>query len=391
MRLKRKAKNFENLNCRAALRTKRVTYKNALGKFVDAHTIETTDKKGNKETITSRRFLVAVGGRPNQLDVPGGEHAITSDDIFSLQREPGKTLVVGASYVALECAGFLTSYGYDTTVMVRSILLRGFDQQSAEIIGDYMQNHGTKFIRQAVPKEIKKLDDGKLQVTYTMREDNSEHTDVFDTVLAATGRYPDTKDLGLENAGVKKAPNGKIPVTNEQSNIPNIYAIGDVIEKGLELTPVAIQAGELLSERLFGGKTEGMDYNKVPTAVFTPLEYGAIGYSEEDAKAEFGEDSIEVYHSNFKPLEWELNHDRPDNACYSKIIVNVKDNERVVGFHYLGPNAGEVTQGFAVAIRLGATYHSFVRTVGIHPTCAEQLTTLTVSKSSGVTAEKSGC
>eukprot|EP01138_Halocafeteria_seosinensis_P012862 gb/GECG01013139.1/.p1 GENE.gb/GECG01013139.1/~~gb/GECG01013139.1/.p1 ORF type:complete len:618 (+),score=95.37 gb/GECG01013139.1/:1-1854(+) len=380
-----------NFGYKAALRTKKVTYKNALGRFVDPHTIETTDKRGKKETFTTRRVIVAVGGRPNQLDVPGGEYAITSDDLFSLSEPPGKTLVVGASYVALECAGFLTAYGYDTTVMVRSILLRGFDQQCAEIIGENMQHHGTHFIRKAVPKEITKQDDGKLKVTYVMKDDNSEYSDVFDTVLAATGRYADTKGLDLQNAGVQVAKNGKIPVQNEQSNVPHIYAIGDIVENGLELTPVAIQAGELLSERLFNNKTEGMDYNRVPTTVFTPLEYGACGYPEEQAIEEFGEDNIEVYHTNFKPLEWELNHDRPDNACYTKLVVNKADDERVVGFHYLGPNAGEVTQGVGVAIRLGATYHSFLRTVGIHPTCAENFTTLSVSKSSGKDATKTGC
>jgi thioredoxin reductase (NADPH) len=380
-----------NFGYRVALREKGVEYKNALGAFKDAHTLELTDKKGKKSEITARRVLIAVGGRPRPLDIPGGELALSSDDLFSLDRAPGKTLVVGASYVALECAGFLTGLGYDTTVMVRSILLRGFDQQISASIGAFMEEHGTKFVHQSTPSKIEKTEDGKLVVTYVNAETGAESKDTFDTVFVATGRLAETGKLGLDKAGVQIAKDGKLECTHEQTNVPHVYAIGDVLAGRPELTPVAIAAGRLLARRIYGGATEGMDYDKVPTTVFTPLEYGNIGLSEEDAIARLGEDNVEVFHSYFTPLEWTVPENRPENKCYAKIIVNKQDSNRVIGFHILGPNAGEITQGWATAMRLGATHDSFNYTVGIHPTVAEEFTTLATSKSSGASAEKGGC
>jgi thioredoxin reductase (NADPH) len=177
----------------------------------------------------------------------------------------------------------------------------------------------------------------------------------------------------------------------EQTNVPHIYAIGDVLAGRPELTPVAIAAGKLLARRIYGGATDGMDYDKVPTTVFTPMEYGCCGLSEEDAIARFGGENVEVYHSNFTPLEWAIVESRPHDKCYVKLIVHKADSDRVVGFHIFGPNAGEVTQGWAAAVRLGATYESFTTTVGIHPTVAEEFTTLNVTKSSGGSAQKGGC
>ena len=161
---------------------------------------------------------------------------------------------------------------------------------------------------------------------------------------------------------------------------------------------MAIKAGKRLAARLFGGSTLPMDYDTVPTTVFTPLEYGCIGLSEEDAKARYGDEDIEVYHSYLKPLEWTINHAehngvavREDNQCFAKIVVHISDSERVVGLHYVGPDAGEITQGFAVAIKMGATKKDFDETVGIHPTVAEEFTIMDVTKRSGKSALKSGC
>lgn len=256
--------------------------------------------------MTADKIVIATGGRPSYAGIPGDkEFGITSDDLFSLKKAPGKTLVIGASYVALECAGFLTALGYDTTVMVRSILLRGFDQDMANRIGDFMANHGTKFMHKSTPVKLERPngEDGQILVTY--KEDGVEKTGEYDTVLFAIGRYAVTGGIALENAGVIAESNGKFKVKdNEQTNVENIYAIGDVIYGQLELTPVAIKAGALLAERLFKGKTALMDYTNVPTTVFTPLEYGCCGLSEEDAKKLYGEANIATYHSLFKPLEW---------------------------------------------------------------------------------------
>ena len=371
---------------------KAVDYKNVLGSFKDAHTIECVDKKGKRTEITARRIVIAVGGRPKPLDIPGGELAISSDDLFSLDHAPGKTLVIGASYVALECAGFIRGLGYDTSVMVRSILLRGFDQQCADMIGAHMRGEGVKFIRPATPTSIEKTAEGQLKVTWLDAESGASESALFDSVFAATGRSADTSKMNLAAAGVTVDKDGKIPVSaGEQTSAPHVYAIGDVITGGLELTPVAIMAGRLLARRLYGGSTQGMDYDKVPTAVFTPLEFGNCGLSEESATAKFGGDAIEVFHSQMTPLEWSVVEARPANACYAKIVVHKADANRVVGFQLLGPNAGEITQGWACAMRLGATYDSFAQTVGIHPTLAEEFTTLSVTKASGEEAAKGGC
>lgn len=276
--------------------------------------------------------------------------------MFSLKKTPGKTLVVGASYIALECAGFLTAFGYDTTVMVRSIFLRGFDQDMANKIGKYMEDHHTKFIRNAVPSKMEKPDEnGRIKVTYM--QDGVEQSDEYDTVLFAIGRYAITAGLNLEAAGVKAEKNGKFIVNDEeQTNVPHIYALGDVLYGQLELTPVAIKAGALLANRLFRGHTEKMDYVNVPTTVFSPLEYGCVGYSEEDAQAKFGAENLACYHIGFQPLEWQFNKYRPeDDMCYVKIICNKLDSLRVIGYHILAPNAGEITQGVAVAIKCGVT------------------------------------
>jgi thioredoxin reductase (NADPH) len=306
-------------------------------------------------------------------------------------------LVVGASYVALECAGFLAGCGFDTTVMARSIFLRGFDQQCAEAIAEYMGNHGTKFIRPAIPTKIEKVEDenspnnGKLLVSYTMSETGETRQEVFDTVLLAIGRRPETDLLGLDKAKVSYDINdGKIPVINERTNVPHIYAIGDCIKGELELTPVAIMAGRLLARRLYRKATLLMDYVNIPTTVFTPIEYGCVGYTEENAEKLFGKQNIEVYHSYFTPLEWTVSH-REENICYIKCIVNKLQNERVIGLHVLGPNAGEIIQGFAAAVKCGITKAILDNTVGIHPTCAEEVCGLTITKSSGVEAKKKGC
>ena len=184
--------------------------------------------------------------------------------------------------------------------------------------------------------------------------------------------------------------NGKLKVKNEQTNVPHIYAIGDILYGKLELTPVAIEAGVLLARRLYANSTVQCDYINVPTTVFTPLEYGACGYSEEQAIDEFGEDNIEVYIQNFCPLEWQVPH-RPVNACFAKLICLRYENERVVGFHYLGPNAGEVTQLAGLPLKMKATKADIDALIGIHPTCAETFTTMVVTKRSGESADAKGC
>lgn len=379
-----------NFKYRVRLREKQVTYLNKLATFIDKNTIEVVDKKGKTSTITSSRFLIATGGRPAPLDCPGGELAISSDDIFSLEKEPGKTLCVGASYISLECAGFLHGLGYDTTVAVRSILLRGFDRQCSEKIGEAMQASGVKFKYKVTPTQLTKTDEGRIQVAFS-----DGTTDIFDTVLVAIGRYADTDKLGLDKVGIPVNPKNKriIPANKyEQTACPNIYALGDVLDGTPELTPVAIQAGLQLAQRLFAGAKEPMDYVNVCTTVFTPLEYACVGLSEDDAIAKYGEDGIEVYHSEFTPLEWSMSMERSHTSAYCKVVVDKSSPQQpVLGMHYVGPNAGEVMQGFGVAMKQGLTYTQLKNTVGIHPTSAEELVSVTITKSSGEDSSAGGC
>jgi len=395
-----------NFGYKSELKSERVEYINALGTMEDANTVALDfgpKKEAKNKSITADKILIAVGGRPAPLSCPGGEYALSSDDIFQTAANPGKVCVVGASYVALECAGFLTALGFDVTVLVRSILLRGFDQEMAELIRTYMARHGTKFVNGVTPTNVSKDEaTGKHTVTYSGK-DGKEVSEEFDSVFSGIGRWADTSKLGLDKAGVKTNKNGEIPVDKEQTNVPNIYAIGDVIEGIWELTPVAIQAGKMLVNRLYGGSSLFMDYHTIPTTVFTPLEYGAIGYAEDAAIEKFGEAALEIYHTKFCPLEWSLGVidyedteaferiEADKTACFCKLICLKNEDERVVGFHYCGPNAGELTQGFAVAMRLGATKLDFDMTIGIHPTTAENFCTMTVTKASGASAEAAGC
>jgi len=387
-----------NFAYRVALRDANVKYINGLGTFASAHELTVTEFKGKDKvpkttTISAARFLVATGGRPTALACEGAELAISSDDLFSLPASPGKTLCVGAGYVALECAGFLTALGCDTTVLCRSMLLRGFDRECCDKIGAYMEHGGTKILRGLTPVSLAKQGDGG-QVLVTFSDGTS---DSFDTVIAAVGRTADTQALNLAACGVAASSrNGKFETHLEQTNVPHVYAIGDVLQGKPELTPVAIQAGALLAQRLFGGGTDAMAYDQVATAVFTPLEYGAVGLSEE-AAAE-GCASTEVFHSSFAPLEWALSHERDVNKfpAFVKVVCDKSGGGDsaawpVLGMHYLGPNAGEVIQGYAVAVKKGCTYGDLQATVGIHPTTSEQFTTVKVTKSSGDKADAAGC
>ncbi len=264
----------------------------------------------------------------------------------------------------------------------------------AEKIGVVMENAGINFIRPCVPTKLEKLEDGapgKLRMS-AKYSDGTDYTNDFNTVIFAIGREADTAELGLSSVGVKTDPSSKkiIADDSERSSASNIYAIGDVLQDKPELTPVAIQAGKLLARRICGAGQVTTDYKLVPTTVFTPVEYGTCGLSEEEALERVGKDSVEVYHSNFWPLEWTVSH-RPNNVCYVKLIVDTSDDERIVGFHYLGPNAGEVTQAFAGMMKLRATKADMEGLVGIHPTCAEIFTTLSITKSSGADAGATGC
>jgi len=270
--------------------------------------------------------------------------------------------------------------------MVRSILLRGFDRQMADLIGKCLEERGVTFLYETLPNKIEKNEDKTLTVTYSSKSEQSKAN--FDTVLYAVGRC--YTDCGYKALGMKlNENNGKI-ITNKEdmSSIDGIYAIGDINDGKPELTPVAIKAGVLLANRLFGKKTTLMNYENIPTTVFTPVEYGSVGLNEEAAISKYGANAINVYHTEFTPLEWSLPH---KSGAYVKLICNANDNDRVIGFHIFCPNAGEITQGVAVAMNAGARKDDFDKTVGIHPVIAEIITTLTVSKKQKLEVKSTSC
>ncbi|KAL3982807.1 Thioredoxin reductase 1 [Acanthocheilonema viteae] len=390
-----------NWGYRVQLKEKSVTYMNSYATFTGSHELSVKNKKGKVEKVTADRFLIAVGLRPRFPDVPGAlECCISSDDLFSLSYNPGKTLCVGASYVSLECAGFLKGIGNDVTVMVRSILLRGFDQDMAERIKKHMTEHGIKFLPY-IPVKYEKLkeptnDEPGLIRVHTIQEHEDgtkeEVTEEFNTVLMAIGRDAMTDDLGLDVVGVERAKSGKIIGRREQSvSCPYVYAIGDVLYGCPELTPLAIQAGKVLMRRILTGNSELTEYDKIPTTVFTPLEYGSCGLSEDAAIQKYGKENINVYHNVFIPLEYAVTERKEKTHCYCKLICLKNEQDLVLGFHILTPNAGEITQGFAIALKFDAKKADFDRLIGIHPTVAENFTTLTLLKEDGQTLKATGC
>ncbi|CEF62126.1 Thioredoxin reductase 1, cytoplasmic [Strongyloides ratti] len=384
-----------NWNYKVQLREKDVKYINGYGEITGPYEVTATDKKKKKTVLTADKILISVGLRPKYPDIEGAkEYGITSDDLFSLSYNPGKTLCVGASYVSLECAGFIKGIGNEADVMVRSILLRGFDQDMAERIRKQMTDEGIKFIS-AVPTKIEEIkprsdDFPGLYKVYGVgvKDDGSKEEFVgeYNTVLFAIGREAKTFDIGIKNQNVLMNDNGKIVGLNggEQSvSVPYIYAIGDVLQGCPELTPVAIHAGRCLMRKLFNGTLEITDYDKIPTTVFTPLEYGCCGLAEEDAIKIYGKDNVNVYHNVFTPLEYTVPEKKETKHCYLKLICLKNEHDRVVGFHILSPNAGEITQGFAIALKLNGRKVDFDNLIGIHPTVAESFTTLTILKKEG--------
>lgn len=384
-----------NFGYNVELREEGVKYYNALASFdptdPTGHTLLLTNKDNVVTPVTARRVVLAMGGRPTiptDAECPGArQYGITSDDVFRLEKDPGKTCVVGASYVALECAGMLRGIGREVTVLIRSIPLRGYDQDMAGRAVKFMEEvQGVRFLKRTIPTKVEpsSSEPGRFNV-YWKSEEGETGVDVFDTILFAVGRTPETRGFP-----VTLGKSNKVVVDQwDRTSIPHVYAIGDLCEGGLELTPVAIRQGRLLADRLYAGGTQTISYVDVATTVFTPLEYGCVGLSEEAAITKFGDANINVYHSEFTPLEWTVPH-LPANMCYMKLIT-LGEDEVVVGFHVLCPNAGEITQGVAIAIRAKATKAVFDETIGIHPTIAEEMTILRITKRSGESASKKGC
>ncbi|GGE33098.1 glutathione-disulfide reductase [Primorskyibacter flagellatus] len=330
-------------------------------RVADAHTVELAD--GTRKT--AKHILVATGGRPVRPDLENADLGIVSDDIFHLPELPKSMLIVGGGYIACEFAGVLNGMGVEVTQYYRGAqVLRGFDDEARGLVAEEMKSQGIDLHCGTDIIEMNK--DGKgIRVKAT---NGSEK--VFDQVLFATGRRPNTDDMGLEEAGVKLGRKGEIVVDDySQTSVPSIYAIGDVTDR-VNLTPVAIREGMAFVETVFRGNPTPVDHDLIPTAIFTQPEMGTVGLSEEAAR---DQEPVEVYATSFRPMQTAF-AERTDRVMM-KLIVS-KETRKVLGCHIVAPQAGEMIQLAGIAVKMGATKEDFDRTVAVHPTMAEEIVTM---------------
>lgn len=332
------------------------------GKIVDPHTVDVNGKR-----YSAKNILISVGGRPFIPDIPGSEYAIDSDAALDLPSKPKKIAIVGGGYIAVEFAGIFNGLMSDVHVFIRQKkVLRGFDEEIRDFVGEQMSLRGIEFHPEETPQAIVKSSDGSLSL-----KTNKGTVDGFTHVMFATGRRPNTKNLGLEAVGVKLSKTGAIEVDEySRTSVPSIWAVGDVTDR-INLTPVALMEGGALAKTLFANEPTKPDYSAVPSAVFSQPPIGQVGLTEEQAVKEYG--NVDVYTANFKPLKATLSG-LPDRV-FMKLIVSAKTN-KVLGLHMCGEDSAETVQGFAVAVKAGLTKADFDATIGIHPTAAEEFVTM---------------
>ncbi|KIP85882.1 glutathione reductase [Stenotrophomonas maltophilia] len=333
------------------------------GRLVDAHTVECSDGV----RISGEHILLATGAHPQRPDIPGAELGLVSDDFFNLCDAPAQVAIVGGGYIAVELAGLLQALGSRVTLLVRGgRLLDRFDGELAAQLAENLCHQGVRIQFDYRLRELQRDDDG--QHVRVLGHDGPLDS-VFDTVFFAIGRRGNSADIGLEQVGVAVGDRGEVIVDEWQdTSVPSIHAVGDIGGK-VGLTPVAIAAARHLMDRLFGGKPDAkMDYENVPSVVFSHPPLGMVGLGEEEARARYGE--VRTYHSNFRPMLQAL-ADGTQRSMFKLVCVGAE--ERVVGVHLLGEAADEILQGFAVAVKMGATKAQFDDTVAIHPTSSEEI------------------
>lgn len=338
-----------------------VTVIEGRGALIDKHTVAVGDTQ-----YTAQKILLATGGWPHIPDFPGSEYAISSNDVFDLETFPERIVIVGGGYIAVEFAGIFNGLGAKTTQLYRGpLFLRGFDNDIREHAAAEIAKTGVDLRFNVNVNEITQQDN-ELKLSLT---DGSTLT--ADVVLYATGRKPNLEGLGLENTQVALNENGTVAVDEHyRTSEDNIFALGD-ITGGMELTPVALAEGMAFARRQFGQQDAGVEYDYIPTAVFCQPNIGTVGFTEQEARERFGD--ITLYRSEFKPMKHTISG--RDERSLMKLIVDTA-SDRVVGVHMVGPDAGEIMQGIAIAMRAGATKAVFDSTIGIHPTAAEEFVTL---------------
>ncbi|WP_286264032.1 glutathione-disulfide reductase [Thalassotalea atypica] len=345
-----------------------VTVIEGFGKFVNRNTVEV-----NGERITADHIVIATGGRPQIPNIEGAEYGIDSDGFFALTEQPDTVAVVGAGYIAVELAGVFHALGSQAHLIVRKEKpLRSFDDMLSDTLVEQMAQHGPALHTHSVPTKVEKLDDDRLLVHL----ENGQTIGPVNTLVWAIGREPATDNINLASAGVELNEKGYIDTDKYQNtNIDNIYAVGDNTGRA-QLTPVAVAAGRRLAERLFNNKTyEHLDYSNIATVVFSHPVIGTVGLTENEAITEYGVDQVKVYKSQFTALYQAMTEEYRDPTRMKLICVGKE--EKIVGIHSIGFGSDELLQGFAVAMKMGATKADFDNTVAIHPTSAEEFVTLT--------------
>jgi glutathione reductase (NADPH) len=330
-------------------------------KLTGRHTVEV-----GGESFTAERILIATGGRPFRVPIPGFENCITSDEVFHLERKPDKILVTGGGYIAVEFAGIFNGLGTEVVLNYRGpVFLRGFDDDIRTTLADEMRKRGVDLRFETLVEQIDRAGD-RLAVTMSTGD-----VIEVDQHLVAIGRVPNTGGLGLEEVGVDLSDNGAVVVNDHlESSVPGIYAIGDCIDR-IALTPVALAEGMAIAETLFNDNPSIVDYSNVPCSVFSQPSVGTVGLTESEARSEGFE--VEIYRSTFRPMIHTMSG--RNEKTMMKLIVDRK-TDRVLGANMVGPDAGEIIQGMAVAIKGSATKATFDSTIGIHPTAAEEFVTM---------------
>lgn len=345
------------------------------------HTVLVDDRR-----IVGQHVLIAVGGTPRSLvdvKVPGGEHAISSNGFFELETQPKKVAVIGGGYIAIELAGIFNALGSETSVFYRGTeVLKNFDSIIKKNIKNEMARAGIDLNLNVKMHGIEKLDNGSLKFEWstTSSDDESVMDKEFDVIVQAIGRVPNTSELNLEALpGLKTNKKGEIVVDQIQNtSVEGVYSVGDVTDKGYELTPVAIAAGRRLADRLFknGGDDARLHYMNIPTVMFSHPPIGTIGCTEEHARELCAEEEVKVYTSEFSNLFYSVITDQERKPKTAMKLVCVGEEQRIIGLHVIGMGADEMLQGFAVAIKMGATKRDFDNAVAIHPTSAEEFVTM---------------
>ncbi|MGF1493612.1 MAG: glutathione-disulfide reductase [Microcoleaceae cyanobacterium] len=332
-------------------------------RFIDAHTVEVGDRQ-----ITAEKILIAVGGHPVKLDIPGAEYGITSREMFLLPEQPRRMAVWGGGYIAVEFAGIMNGLGTEVTQIIRrDEILRGFDQDMRETIQEGMVKHGINFRLNSNVEKIEKVDDG-LKLTLTGEEDKPL---IVDAVLCATGRNPSLEGLMLEKAGVETEKGAIKVTTDSRTTQENIFAVGDCTDR-MNLTPVAIAEGRAFADTEYGHTPHYITYANIATAVFSQPEGATVGFTEDQAHEKFG-DGVKCYRARFRPMFHSLTG--ADEKVMVKLVVE-QNTDRILGAHMVGKDAAELIQGIAIAVNMGATKQDFDNTMGIHPTSGEEFVTL---------------